>query len=135
MEVAPGVYSMGQRRGGRLHAFLLADNGELTLIDTLYDTDGHHVVEQLEAIGRDVRDLTRIILTHGHRSHIGGLKQLKERSGARLYAHQWEADIIEGSRPAEQVSARPARPLQVYPCSSAWPSDWASTRRAMSTRT
>jgi hypothetical protein len=44
-EIAPGVYSMGQSRGGHVHAFLLDDGIELTLIETLFDTDAGRVIE------------------------------------------------------------------------------------------
>ena len=49
MEIAPGVHSIGQRRGGRVHAFLLDDGHDLTVIDTLFDTDGGRI---LSAISR-----------------------------------------------------------------------------------
>ena len=50
-ELAPGV-SIEQKQGGHVHAFLLEDGEDLTLIDTLYDTDGHRVREEIAAIGR-----------------------------------------------------------------------------------
>ena len=44
------------------------------------------------------------MLTHGHRSHLGGLAALKRLSGATVYAHDWEADIIAGERTAQPVT-------------------------------
>lgn len=73
METAPGLYSMGQSMGGNVHAFLLDDGKELTLIDSLFDADAY-------------------------RSHL---------SGAQVYAHEWEADIIAGERPSQPVSLWP----------------------------
>ena len=110
MEIAPGVYSMGQRKGGRVHAFLLDDGTDLTLIDTLYDTDAHRVLDQIGRIGRTVTDLKRIVLTHAHRSHLGGLAELKRRSGATIHAHEWEADIIAGDRKGQAVARQLLRP-------------------------
>ncbi len=114
MEIATGVYSIGQRQGGQVHAFLLDDGAGLTLIDTLYDTDGHRVLDQIARIGRRVTDLKQIILTHGHRSHLGGLATLKRASGATIYAHEWEADIIAGERKAQPVTLVPMRPVGAY---------------------
>jgi hypothetical protein len=49
MEVAVGIYSMRQSQGGNVHAFLLDDENESTLIDTLYDTDAHRILAHLHA--------------------------------------------------------------------------------------
>jgi glyoxylase-like metal-dependent hydrolase (beta-lactamase superfamily II) len=114
MQIAPGAYSLTQPQGGHVHAFLLDDGDGLTLIDTLYDTDGHRVLEQIQALGKAATDLKRIVLTHAHRSHLGGLAALQKASGARVYSHAWEADIIAGEREAQRVSPLPRSPLRVY---------------------
>lgn len=113
-ELAPGVHGLGQRKGGRVHAFLVEDGEELTLIDTLYDTDGARVLRQIERIGRRPTDLRHILLTHAHRSHLGGASALREATGAKIYAHEWEADIVAGEREAQRVPLRPKRPYRVY---------------------
>ncbi len=115
MQIAPGVYSMSQRKGGHVHAFLLELGDGLAVIDTLFDTDAGRVVAQIQAIGKAVTDLKHIIITHAHRSHLGGMAALKKMSGATVYAHPWEADIIAGEREAQRVSPWPSAPLQAYP--------------------
>jgi glyoxylase-like metal-dependent hydrolase (beta-lactamase superfamily II) len=113
-QLAPGLWCLGQKKGGRVHAFLCEENGELTLVDTLFDTDGARILREIARIGRQPSDLRRIVLTHAHRSHLGGLAALKEATGATVYAHPWEADIIGGERKAQAVSIVPKRPLRVY---------------------
>lgn len=113
-QLAPGILSLGQKKGGRVHAFLLDDGESLTLVDTLYDTDGQRVLDAIAGTGRRVEDLRHIVLTHGHRSHLGGARALRERSGAQVYAHEWEADIVRGERKAQPVTLVPKRPLQAY---------------------
>lgn len=115
MEIAPGAYSIGESKGGHVHAFLFDDGRELTLVDTLFETDAHVVLEYLGSIGRAPTAIRRIVLTHAHRSHLGGLATLKRLSGARVYAHAWEADIIGGERRAQPVTLRRLFPLQIYP--------------------
>ena len=115
MEIGPGVYSLRTDKGGHVHAFLLDDGASLTLIDTLFDDDGKIVLDEIARIGRSPSQLKEIILTHAHKSHLGGLAALKKASGATVNAHTWEVDIIAGRRKAERVSAVPQRPLQVYP--------------------
>jgi len=114
MQIAPGLFSMGQEKGGHVHAFLLDDGEGLTLIDTLYDDDGSVVLAEIKQAGRQVTDLKNIILTHAHRSHLGGLAALRKMSNATVYSHEWEEGIIAGKRKAERVGLWPRKPLQVY---------------------
>ena len=114
METAPGIYSMGQSQGGNVHAYLFDDGNGLTLVDTLFDHDAHRVLAQIQAIGKTPHDLRHIILTHAHRSHLGGLAELKRLSGATVYAHEWEADIISSDRRAQPVSILPYPPYRTY---------------------
>jgi glyoxylase-like metal-dependent hydrolase (beta-lactamase superfamily II) len=114
MEIAPGVHSIGQEEGGHVHAYLFVHGRELTLIDTLWDADAHVVLEYIQRLGRSSRDLKRIALTHGHRSHLGGLAELKRLSGATVYSHAWEADIVAGERLAQPVSLLPRGGLRLF---------------------
>ena len=114
-ELAPGVHSLGHGKGGHVHAFLLDDGGELTLVDTLFEGDGRLVLAELDRLGRPHSDLKRIALTHAHRSHLGGLAALKRASGATVYAHAWEADIIAGERRAQPVTLLPKQSLRLIP--------------------
>lgn len=87
-----------------MHAFFAeSDGGELTLIDTMWEGDGRRVLEGIRALGRKPSDLKRIALTHGHRSHLGGAKALREQTGAKTYAHPAEAGIVEGTQKAKRV--------------------------------
>jgi glyoxylase-like metal-dependent hydrolase (beta-lactamase superfamily II) len=119
MEIADGVYSIGNEKGGHVRAFLLDDGTDLTLIDTLFETDAQLILEQIGRTNRTIADLKRIVLTHAHRSHLGGLAELKRLSGATICAHEWEADIIAGERKAQASWRQLLRPyagyLKVYP--------------------
>jgi glyoxylase-like metal-dependent hydrolase (beta-lactamase superfamily II) len=102
--------------GGHVHAFLLDDGDDLTLIDTLFDTDGHRVLDALRRLGRAPGEIRQIVLTHAHRSHLGGLAALKRASSAAVLAHAWEADIIAGERKAQPkpTALLPMRPFRTY---------------------
>jgi glyoxylase-like metal-dependent hydrolase (beta-lactamase superfamily II) len=114
-ELADGVHALGGGKGGHVRAFLLEAAGELTLVDTLFEQDGRLVLDAVAKLGGSPRDLKRIVLTHAHRSHLGGLAALKRASGAVVLAHEWEADIVAGDRPAQPVGLRPTAPLRTYP--------------------
>lgn len=114
-ELAPGVHVLGGKKGGRVRAFLLDAGGELTLVDTLFENDAAGVLEAIRRLGRRPSDLKRIALTHAHRSHLGGLAALKRETGATVLAHEWEADIVAGDRPAQPVGLKPTAPIRTYP--------------------
>ena len=113
IELAPGVHRLGHRAGGYVSAFLIDDGGELSLVDTLFEDDARLVLEGIRGLGRSVADLKRIAITHGHRSHLGGLAALKRASGATLYSHPWEADIVSGDRRAQPVTVLPKQSLKL----------------------
>jgi glyoxylase-like metal-dependent hydrolase (beta-lactamase superfamily II) len=98
-----------------VRAFLLEAGGELTLVDTLFGAGGEDVLTAIRGLGRSPRDLKRIVLTHAHRSHLGGLAVLKRETGATVLAHESEADIVAGERRAQPVGLKPTRPLRTYP--------------------
>jgi glyoxylase-like metal-dependent hydrolase (beta-lactamase superfamily II) len=114
-ELADGIYALGHGKGGHVHAFLLDVGGELSLVDTLFEDDGRLVLAALAALGRKPADVKRIAITHGHRSHLGGLAALKRETGATVYAHVWEADIVSGDRRAQSVSILPHQSLRLIP--------------------
>lgn len=114
-ELAQGVYALGGKKGGRVRSFLLDANGELTLVDTLFEDDARGVLDAIRTLGRKPRDLKRIALTHAHRSHLGGLAALKRETGATVLSHETEADIVSGDRPAQSVGLKPTAPLRTYP--------------------
>ena len=115
IEPAPGGHRLGHGTGGRVSAFLVEDGGELSLVDTLFETDARLVLAAIRGLGRSVTDLKRIAITHGHRSHLGGLAALRRASGATVYAHAWEADIISADRRAQPVSLLPRQSLRLIP--------------------
>jgi len=122
MEIARGVYSLTELsgayiKGAFVHAFLVDDGEGLTLIDTLQSTHAKPILGQIKRIGRTVKDLRQIVMTHAHRSHLGGLALLKTLSGAPVYSHEWEADIISGDRKPQSVTLRPVGHLAL----ATWP--------------
>jgi glyoxylase-like metal-dependent hydrolase (beta-lactamase superfamily II) len=110
-----GPVTRGMVQGGWAQAYLIEQSGGLTLVDTLWDDDAHLILEYLWRLDRSPRDIQHIVLTHGHRSHLGGLARLHALSQAKVWAHESEADIIAGLRPAAHVHLRPLLPLALVP--------------------
>ena len=72
MEIAPDVHAVRLRN---VYAFLIAEH-ELTLIDAGLIGSGKRVEQYVEGIGRSLDDLVRIVCTHAHPDHIGGVREL-----------------------------------------------------------
>ena len=60
----------------------------LTLIDAGGDSSKDPVQTGLAHIGRALEDVERIVITHGHSDHDGGVGGLVEASGAEIWAHE-----------------------------------------------
>lgn len=73
---------------------LIGEHGFSALIErdkekVLFDTgQGLGLVHNADVLGVDLRDITEVVLSHGHYDHTGGLKDLLFRTGgARITVH------------------------------------------------
>jgi glyoxylase-like metal-dependent hydrolase (beta-lactamase superfamily II) len=85
---------------GFLNAFLIDNGSELILIDTgLSSKSIKKISSELSTIGKSLKDVKHILITHGHPDHVGGLIALQNQITAKTYAHHQEAPIIRGEKP------------------------------------
>ncbi|GGX02033.1 MBL fold metallo-hydrolase [Streptomyces lomondensis] len=80
-------------------AYLWRDGDELTLIDAGPAGSGARIAEAVTALGRDPRDVRRILLTHFHEDHVGGAGEFAALSGAEVLAHRLDAPAVRGDVP------------------------------------
>ncbi len=87
--------------------FLYREDGkECIFIDPA--DQGANIYKALTQNGFQVKG---ILLTHGHFDHIWGTKELRELSGAKLYALEAERELLQDAH--KNVSAQVGRPYTV----------------------
>jgi glyoxylase-like metal-dependent hydrolase (beta-lactamase superfamily II) len=92
---------------GLVNSFaFVEDDGSVTLVDCGLKRAPARIVADLAAIGRAPGDVTRIVLTHAHTDHAGGLAELRRRAGDPVVeVHEAEAAFVrEGVSPPPDLS-------------------------------
>jgi glyoxylase-like metal-dependent hydrolase (beta-lactamase superfamily II) len=90
VEVLPNVHAL-RLRGAQ--AYLIVED-ELTLVDAGHRGSGSIVSAYLRRIGRRMDEITRIVCTHGHPDHIGGVREIAAASGADVFLHPADAERL-----------------------------------------
>lgn len=102
-EIFPGVYEHG---AGPVNVWLIKDADGWTLIDTGYAGQEQKLLDAIQAFGIPLTDIKRIIVTHTHPDHAGGLAAVKQATGATVSMNPYEADVVRGKR--EMVRSTPS---------------------------
>jgi len=91
VEVLPNVHAV---RVIGAQAYLLVERDEITLVDAGHVGSGRMLRAYLTRIGRSVEHITRIVCTHGHPDHIGGVHEVAAWSGAEIYLHPADSERL-----------------------------------------
>lgn len=111
-EVAPGVYTFAGLQVGRV--YLLSEGEGLTLIDAGIGSSGKKIMAQLQAHGRDLTHVKRILITHAHPDHVGSVPELVKATGAQLIVPEGERAVIDGEIPVPRASTFIKPPRTIY---------------------
>ena len=95
MQVASDLYQLPLSRS----SVFLAMEDQITLIDAGFKGSGRRIVRYLDQQGRSPSEVTRIVATHYHVDHIGGVAELKAATGAAVAAHASEIPFLQTEDP------------------------------------
>lgn len=95
--IVPNLYTFSGLIIGRV--YLIDDADGYTLIDAGIPQAAPRILDQLRASGRDPKDVKRVLITHAHPDHIGGLPKLVEATGAAVITSAIEKPFLEGTQP------------------------------------
>jgi glyoxylase-like metal-dependent hydrolase (beta-lactamase superfamily II) len=113
-ELAAGVHQLTVQPG--VNCWALVDESGVTLVDTGLDRPG--LIERLAHLGIAPTDVGRILLTHGHPDHAGGIARLR-RAGSAAPVHVGAGDLAtvrgEAPQPSTDGSTRLGRLMDRLP--------------------
>ena len=101
-QIIPGLHMFTGLFFGRV--YLIEDPDGLSIIDASIESAADKIIQQLKAAGHQPSDVKRILVTHGHPDHIGGLPKLQKMTGAEVIASAIERPVVEGTTPIPRVA-------------------------------
>lgn len=117
VQLADGVWRIPTAPFDLVNSYLLADDdGQLTLVDAGLKGADRRILAALAVLGRAPQEVTRILLTHAHPDHAGGLATVRQRTGGAVLGHEREAGYLRtGTVPPRDTSTRLGRLLARLP--------------------
>ena len=86
-----------------VNVYLIERGNKLILIDSGVEGSSKEIFQYIESINYRPEDLSLIIITHRHRDHTGGLRELLEKVDAKIVAHEAEVEGIKRSVGIDKV--------------------------------
>ena len=112
-EVVRGVYTFTGLMAGRV--YLVTEGEGLTIIDAGLPFAAARIARQLKRAGYDPTDVKRILVTHAHSDHVGGLENLVQITGAEVIAHEIEKPYVEGTADILRAGGATYKPSWAVP--------------------
>jgi glyoxylase-like metal-dependent hydrolase (beta-lactamase superfamily II) len=99
VQLAPGVWRIPTAPADLVNSFAFVDDdGQVTLVDAGTKRAPRQIVAGLEHLGSSPSEVTRIIATHAHPDHVGGLNGLAGRTRGRVAVHERDAAYVREGR-------------------------------------
>lgn len=92
--VVPGVFTLAGQSVGRVYAVEGPDG--LTLVDTGLACRSRNLLRVIERSGRRLRDVRRVLLTHVHGDHLGGLRKLQSNADLQVITLAENSAYLQG---------------------------------------
>lgn len=73
------------------------DGGDVTLVDTGLWWNEPSIGDELSAIGYEVADIDRVLITHYDLDHVGGLNRLVPSFDGPVYVGAADLDLLDGT--------------------------------------
>jgi glyoxylase-like metal-dependent hydrolase (beta-lactamase superfamily II) len=84
-EIGPGIH---RAVDAFTNWYIVEDGGALTVVDAGVPTSWSTLQSLLANIGRSLRDVRALVLTHAHFDHIGIAERLRQSAGIEVWLHE-----------------------------------------------
>jgi len=75
--------------------FAFTEDSDIALVDTGSGIAPNSVAPQLEQLGLNIEKISKVIITHGHIDHVGGLTEITEHCSPQVFIHKNDADELD----------------------------------------
>jgi glyoxylase-like metal-dependent hydrolase (beta-lactamase superfamily II) len=101
VKIVEGIHRVDEASRNIAHSnvYLVINSEGLLVVDTGTQGNAKKIVEYIQEIGYQPKEVSTIILTHFHMDHTGSAKALKELTGAQVAASAIDGEVIEGKKP------------------------------------
>lgn len=94
--IIDGIYYVGNRD---VSSYLVRTANGLILIDTGFASTVPLLLDSISQLGFEPKDIKIVTNTHAHVDHTGGNQRIVQMTGAKVYVHEKDADIVERGTP------------------------------------
>lgn len=95
MKITNDVYMIDGTEKG--HIFLIKGK-ENIIIDTGFPGGLENIINEIEKTGVNTKEIEHILLTHHDVDHVGNAKDLKDKTGAKLWVSKEDAPYVLGEK-------------------------------------
>lgn len=75
--------------------YAFTEDSAIALVDTGSGIAPNSVAPQLEQLGLKIEKICKVIITHGHIDHVGGLTEITEHCSPQVFIHKNDADELD----------------------------------------
>jgi len=96
--IADGLWRIDCQTRDKPNAYLLDDEGDLTLVDAGWPDDARTIRRGIEDAGFTLSEIDRVLLTHYDIDHVGSLGRLTPELRAPIFVHYFDAPYVAGEQ-------------------------------------
>jgi hydroxyacylglutathione hydrolase len=117
--VGGGDYGFNLSHRLDCHTYVVDGGDELVLIDAGFGPGTDEILVNMRRDGLDPARVSRIVVTHYHADHAGGLASMVRATGAEVWAPTEAADTIRNAD-ADRIGLTWAQSFGFYPADYVW---------------